>query len=612
MRLLHLQSTRFVQILLLGLLTGFFTQLAYSEPFPSQIQDLGEKINPEDVISWEAHRVEAFDDGSVLVYLRLRSEGEFGLYKKNIEFNSLNLILTNTQAPPLETIVDPITGHDVGVFRNGEFIVAFQGLTPYTQPSLEIFVKYVACTTRICLFPHVFKATIPVAYLSKQESPQNSLALPPPKDNALSSLPAPDSINEEETFEESLAQQIKTGEIGLWMLLLIVFLGGLLTNLTPCVYPMIPITINVLAKQGKHPIVASSFYALGIIVVYTVLGLFASMTGSLFGQYMASAGVNLFFAGIMLVLGFSMLGVGQWYWLQNLGSRLGMGKASLKQAFVMGCGAGFIASPCTGPILATLITFVIANETVAKSTLYLFIYSLGFALPYVFLGSASSTLSKKKVPPSIQIFIKVLFAGIMFTLVLYYLRIPLYSYLSGLSLYWEPIFLGSTILACLALGLLWIFHLKSSKLLLLLAPAILIGVSVFSGSQWLFVQQSQISRTKLHWYYDEEAAFDVASKRGVPILIDFWAEWCEACKKMDVSTFADDRVLEHALIKKWVFLKLDVTENSEANDSFLKRYNVMSLPTLVLISPTKERQKRLEGYVSGAKLVNAMRVFEGG
>src|SRR5690606_35442186 len=132
------------------------------------------------------------------------------------------------------------------------------------------------------------------------------------------------------------------------LLLGIVLLGGLLSNLTPCVYPMIPITLRLLGRQGSSPYLSASFYALGIVISYSTLGLIASLSGGMFGAMMATKTFNIIFAVLMFVLGITMLGFGDFSKIQMLGNRLGSGAPSLRNTFLMGTGAGLVAAPCTG------------------------------------------------------------------------------------------------------------------------------------------------------------------------------------------------------------------------------------------------------------------------
>ena len=144
----------------------------------------------------------------------------------------------------------------------------------------------------------------------------------------------------------------------------------------------------------------------------------------------------------------------------------------------------------------------------------------------------------------------------------------------------------------------------------MMIPSLLLGISFFAGVQWVMNGDTKKMRLGLYWYKDEAEALYVAQQRGSPVLIDLWAEWCEACKKMEVTTFADLRVIERAQKNRWVLLKLDVTEDSEANDALLGKYGVQSLPSTILLPPGLRKITVLAGYQSAAKLLNHMKLTE--
>ena len=147
-------------------------------------------------------------------------------------------------------------------------------------------------------------------------------------------------VNGSLDLESSWAQGFKEGRFSFAAILGVVFLGGLFTNFTPCVYPMIPITLRLLGSQGGSPIVSGSLYAGGILLTYTTLGVSAALSGSLFANFMASTVFNIVFAAVMVALGLSMLGLGNFSVLQSIGARLGAGRPSPRNTVLMGAGAG--------------------------------------------------------------------------------------------------------------------------------------------------------------------------------------------------------------------------------------------------------------------------------
>ncbi len=568
-------------------------------PTPTEASE----IKPSHVVFW-AGQASLHQDGSVVVALHLQTKNNFALYAERIEFSSRSgMMLLKVLAPEAKVIDDPVTAKQAQVYTGGDFLLHFQNLEALDLSAFPLSIRYTACADRICLFPYTEELDLSLS--------KSSEAIPLSLSSAGVSKPSIEAPAKEtppspsgETFEERLAERLQLGDLGLAMMLLALFLGGLVTNLTPCVYPMIPITIRLLGRQTKSPILAASAYAMGIVVIYSALGLSVAYTGSLFGQYMANPWVNATLALIMFVLGFSMLGFGQWNALSTLGNKLGVQKPGLLQAFLMGCGAGMVASPCTGPILASLLTYIITNKDLGHSALYILTYSLGFALPYVVLGGLSGKLATVKISPKVQVFVKVSFASIMFALSLYYLRVPLYKTFTQLKPYWQTMCFVSLGLGIILGRMMWQVQKKKAVKWFMVWPALFFGTGIFAANQWLFLRKTdKPSAAQILWYHNEEEAIAQSLSSGRPLLIDFWAEWCAACKKMDATTFIDESFIHETRKQEWVFLKFDVTEDTPANTKLLEKYKVQGLPTLVLIKAAAEPVK-VSGYASTARLLN--------
>lgn len=578
-------------------------------------------IRPQDVIKWDAIEATVVD-GMVRVGARLTPAQGWTIYEKNLEFAAEGFKVDKVEGPLTKTIVDPITGKDTDVFDGGEFFVTFDGVIDPNRDTFQFSAKYVGCTQVICLFPYTDKMFAPfVGGAPGLQEPPATASAPAPQSPTPAIVTAPSTTDPatavsatagEADLETKLAQMLGAGGTSFMMLLLIAFAGGVLSNLTPCVYPMIPITLRLLARQGSSPYASASFYAAGIVVTYSILGLVAALSGGMFGALMASKAFNGTFAVVMLALGTTMLGFGDLSKLQMLGSKLGSGQASPGNTFLMGAGAGLVAAPCTGPILATLLAFIAkAQQGIGPSTLLLTVYSVGFAAPYVALGGAAGKVSAVKVPPHVQIGVKLLFAAVMYALAFYYLRIPFYGLLKQAAPFWTEIMAAGLVVGGL-LSLVWLLvpRLQNSKGSMIL-PTVILGIGLFGLSQKLTARDPN-AVVNVTWHKDEAAAIKLSKETGKPILIDMWAEWCEACKKMDVTTFVDPKVTQ-TLADGWIALKLDLTETDAASEAIQKKYKIPSLPTLVLLPPGGDLagQKSIVGYVNGAGLVNNLTEFTG-
>ena len=559
-------------------------------------------VRPSDVVHWQVLGANLQKNGLMKVGIRLVTEDGWTLYKDRVKFEtSANLPIESMTGPQPLKVKDPMGEAETEVYSSGEIELTLRKLDPIQADTVTVKVTYTGCTSKICLFPFTETLTIPV-FADKGAAVTAVVA----ENNPPATIAPADSGD----VEARWASELKTGGFSLGMMFL-VFLGGVLTNLTPCVFPMIPITIRLLSAQGSSALAGSTMYAAGILVSYTTLGVAAAMSGALFGALLASTAFNVIFAGLMLLLGITMLGFGDLSIFQRIGGRIGAGKPSLRNSFLMGSGAGLVAAPCTGPILAALLAYTAEKQDIVKGSLMMAIYSFGFALPYVFLGGAAAKVTKIKLPPQWQVAVKYVFSGVMFGLFFYYMRIPAYHWLQMMRPYWMQATFALLPTGTVLVALWVLAPSLQEKKFSTLIPTLVLGLGLFAMSQWLangsFDASGGASASgggPLQMYHTESEGFTVARDTGKPILVDAWAEWCEACKKMDKTTFQDSRVVDE-LRKKWVVVKLDLTETSDENEAIIQKYGIPSLPTLTLLPPGGDlgKKRALLGYTTADSLL---------
>lgn len=192
-----------------------------------------------------------------------------------------------------------------------------------------------------------------------------------------------------------------------------VFLAGLATSLTPCIYPMIPITAGVLGGAGAvgrsrgRTVVMSLVYALGLATVYATLGLIAGLTGKLFGTISSNPWAYFAMGNLLLVAGLAMLDAipilvpGRFVsWAATFGSQ------SLGAVFLMGATSGLVAAPCGAPAFAAVLTFVGATQSAGLGFVYLFVFSLGMTALLIAIGIFSGTVAALPKPGRWTVWIK--------------------------------------------------------------------------------------------------------------------------------------------------------------------------------------------------------------
>ena len=211
----------------------------------------------------------------------------------------------------------------------------------------------------------------------------------------------------------------------------ILFIAGVLTSLAPCIYPMIPITAAIVGGSvvGEVPrprartVALTLTYVLGLALAYASVGLFAGLTGTLFGSVSTNPWLYFAMANLLVIAALAMLDVIPVRvpsWLLTRAATAGTG-GSLYGVFVMGAASGLVAAPCSAPVMAAVLTWVTATKSGALGFIYLFVFSLGMCTILVVVGLFSGTLARLPRAGNWMVWIKRLFALIMLGVAEYYL-----------------------------------------------------------------------------------------------------------------------------------------------------------------------------------------------
>ena len=233
-------------------------------------------------------------------------------------------------------------------------------------------------------------------------------------------------------------------EQGIWAAILLAFVAGLLASLTPCVYPLIPITIGLFGASKSQTkfggFLLSAFYVAGIAVTYTALGVTAAMAGSVFGSALQSPWVLGAVALLFIVLGLSSMGLFEFRLPGNLQTKLSQtGGAGHLGAFGMGLVAGIIAAPCVGPIVAGILVYVAQQQDPVMGGVLLFAFSIGMGQLFLLLGTFSNLVSKVPQSGGWLDAAKVGFAALFWGVALYYARLLVPGLIDGTQTLWSLI-----------------------------------------------------------------------------------------------------------------------------------------------------------------------------
>jgi thiol:disulfide interchange protein DsbD len=211
----------------------------------------------------------------------------------------------------------------------------------------------------------------------------------------------------------------------------ILFIAGVLTSLTPCIYPMIPITVAIVGgnavggeqRSRSRTIWLTLSYVLGLAVVYAALGVFAGLTGTLFGSVSTNPWLYFLMANLLILAALAMLDaipIRLPSTLLNRASSVGKG-GTLSGALAMGAASGLVAAPCSAPVMAAVLTWVTVTKSGVLGFFYLFVFSLGMCTLLVIVGLSSGTLAKLPRAGEWMLWVKRLFALIMLGVAEYYL-----------------------------------------------------------------------------------------------------------------------------------------------------------------------------------------------
>ncbi len=211
----------------------------------------------------------------------------------------------------------------------------------------------------------------------------------------------------------------------------ILFIAGVLTSLAPCIYPMIPITAAIVggssvgdaARPRSRTVFLTLTYVVGLALAYASLGLFAGLTGTLFGSVSTNPWLYFAMANLLILAALAMLDVIPVRvpsWLLTKAASAGQG-GNLGGVFVMGAVSGLVAAPCSAPVMAAVLTWVSTTKSGVLGFIYLFVFSIGMCALLVVVGLFSGTVARLPRAGAWMVWVKRLFALIMLAVAEYYL-----------------------------------------------------------------------------------------------------------------------------------------------------------------------------------------------
>ncbi|MCA1766120.1 MAG: thioredoxin family protein, partial [Desulfobulbaceae bacterium] len=355
-----------------------------------------------------------------------------------------------------------------------------------------------------------------------------------------------------------------------------IFLGGMALNLTPCVYPLIPITVSYFGgRSGQGKVVLLShgfFYIAGLAITNSILGVAAAMTGGLMGAMLQNPWVLIAVALVLLVFATSLFGLWELRLPGGLTRAASRNYAGYFGTFFMGMTLGVVAAPCIGPFVLGLLTWVASTADPVFGFTVFFTLSVGLGLPLFVLAMFSGRLENMPRSGEWMNWVRKVMGWVLVGMAAYFIR-PLMTEMVSVIVY-------SVIALAAGLHLGWLDRSTAAfRAFAWIKKGIglaAIALAVFLLGSWL------LRGPGVAWQPYTPAVLEQAKSEGQPVILDFYATWCAPCRELDEITFHDPEVVKKSA--EFVMIKIDLTGgDNPVYQQLVKSYEVKGVPTVVFL-----------------------------
>ncbi len=424
------------------------------------------------------------------------------------------------QLPPAERKQDPFTGADEEVYHDAVTLKAvlnpLSGFHPQKEDAtIKLQIAYQGCSEKLCFKPTKKEILLPISYIDAEGS--------------------------RFSFK---------GKSLLWLIVM-TFLGGLLSDFTPCVLPIIPITLAFIGIKKSdtrhwHNFVHTLMMVLSMALSYALMGLVVAMLGKSLGFLFQSYYFLIFAVVLYVFFALSMFGLYEIQLPLALRNRLArMGGQNTLGSMLSGVTVGLLAAPCVGPLIGSLLVYVAQEKDLAKGFILLFSYGMGMGSLFLVIGTYFHRLAPKIHGGPFMVWIKRTFG------------------------------------------------------VLLLIPAIYYG-SIVYGNMKGSHSSTNPKKNENVWMTDDKAAFKKASQENKPLFVDFYADWCLPCLEMEKNAFSKPEVQTY-LTQNFIPLKINCTEETPQCNQMVDRYKVIGWPTMIILDSKGNLLKKYVGESWNAK-----------
>ncbi len=409
------------------------------------------------------------------------------------------------------------------------------------------------------------------------------------------------------TSNSQTAQLLKTGNV--WLIIAGFFVAGLFLAFTPCNYPMIPILSSIIvgsqSQQQKpsklHAFGLSVAYVLGMALTYTVAGIAAALSGDLISQSLQNPWVLATTAMLFVVLALSMFDLYELQLPSSFETKMLQASNKLKGGeflgvFVMGAISALIVSPCISAPLSGALIVIGQTHNILLGGVGLFALAIGMGVPLLLIGASAGRLLPKtgNWMNAVRNFFGVLMLAMAIWIISPVIAISVQLALWSALLIVTAVYLNALDNLPAHANNIMKLSKGMAVILLLLGVSLLIGA--LSGAKSVLQPLSGISTSvaavnatskKSTLAFNRistiaELEERLASTQGQPVMLDFYADWCVACKELEELTFSDYKV--QAMLKNTLLLQVDVTENSDADKALLKRFGLYGPPGIIFFN----------------------------
>ncbi|MCE9625950.1 MAG: thioredoxin family protein [Deltaproteobacteria bacterium] len=507
------------------------------DPFKVDFQDQVVRLHPGEAFAFK---------------LNFKVPDKYWLYddKTSLLFDKTDgLVVVQSERPPPEPHQDPFLKKTTQVYFH-DFEQKVTLMVPKDakpgRRTLEATLRYQGCSDDFCYRPMRRTVLLPVEVV-----PEGASLVPAEPPAAASSIEAKETEKAKPTLFELIHESNpeRLLDQGKAFLLGLALFGGILTSFTPCVLPIIPLTLAFIGVKHRRRgnFLRALMLVLGMVTMYSVLGFLAASAGLKLGFLFQSRWFILFTALFFLVFALGLFEVIPFHLPPAFHNRLvRMGGEGPWGAFLAGLTIGLIASPCVGPLIGPLLLIAAREQDRFYGFLLLLNYGLGMGLIFVVLGTAYGELARK---------VK---AG------------------------------------------RWTMILKRGMAVLMLAPALYYG--------YVFTKPLMAKPQGGLWTYSFEKGLSAAKESRKPMIVDFYADWCPPCQELDKLTFSAPEV--QALSESFVMVKVDCTTDDPQCRKATDRYEVVGWPTVLFLDSEGkpiEDVKLVGGFADKERMLSLMK-----